>query len=1582
MLTSPSRLNSLFVILAVCVIVVGIAAAQPAHKEEKKFRLGKDSKVTPNLADKVASAKEGDEIPIIIFFKKKEKTKAAKSKAQSAVVSSVESKGGKTKHKYDLIDAISAKMPAGKVAELAGDLEVEKIYYDEILSLPPEPAGESRIAMDVSASAVGADYVWNVLGYTGTGIKVAVVDTGINYSHADLGGGFGAGFRVIGGYDFYNGDSDPMDDNGHGTHVAGTIGANGSIKGVAPNVSLFALKVCNAAGTSCPTSDQIAAIDWSVANGADVISMSIGGVSQPNDEFASASAIIADAAVDKGVVVVIAAGNNGPGTNTIARPGSAGKVITVGASDDHGTISISDDTIAYFSNRGPSAFGRFDPDVVAPGENINSTWYDGGYKEIDGTSMATPHVSGAAALLLQKNSSLTPSQVRAILMHTASNLTFSSIHVFEKGAGIINVTKALTYNISASINGDDRWEESVLPGFSAIAKLNLTNDNDYPVNFTFELEGITDLEGDNSLSASTFSLPSSALVSPLSTTSVDINFTAPSNANPAIYGSTLVVSNDTVGTLRIPIVITVPLVGSGLIQGTVDNYYLEFPLSEGDWIYYKLKSHNGTYLNASLTWTDGSDNLDLYLYAPNGESVDSSTAGSGTYEQVSLSNMVYDEYWAVVQAYTLSGTGSYNLTVTYPAGAQGNLDVTPSSWQGSVERTEVKTITFTIANDASAKSNLNLSVMRQMEGDNDFSTGTAQPNGWVVWEVSTSGIDANNTRYMNVTLDWNDTSKNLDLVLYYYDGTWLQTRFDSRHNNTWLGEAQEKIENADIQHYLKTYSDFGVAIFNYASTESYNLTISLTDIAPWSAASVNETTLSLSASEAKQVKASINGSGLTVGETYDAVLIIQNATEDFASVPIRISVNDESPPIISVAYVSPIEKDSSANITVTISESLQDTFNVYKNGSSVANGSYSNGVPFNVSIDTSQLTLWNYTIWANDTLGNSNSTSIFITIQDATPPSITIHSPANATTGDNTPLLNASFGEIVNYTWYNVDGNATNSTPFPETQNLTLNLSALADGLHNVSVYANDSLGNTNFSIRYFTVDTTPPIITVITPVENQTVLSSSLSFKFFSLDDLASTLNYNLTIDGAVNKSGTATIGANTTVEVSGLTDGDHNAGVMVWDDVININTSETRNFTILTQVAVESVIVPPIDNTTSGSGIIEFAARGVPEQVIEETGITGFEYIVTSNGTTPVVNLSPQILIEPPVGVSDIASEAGAVPGFYQRFSINDSSWFDNVTMIQLRMYYNISNINLPLGVPENTLRPLRHTNGSWVKLDSATTLADGTEVYAAGIINSSQNATHPYVWANLSNFSLYGVGGKYKADLTLNSSDISFSSSSPTEGDSVTISATIHNTNDTNADNFTVELLVDGVFQANNTLTVGNNSQDTTQFSWTSVQGTHTVKIVADTDDVIDELNETNNNASKQITVNQRSNGNGGGGGGGGSAKPTIFIVANDVDWGLAEPYLHLLDAKRIRFTAENYSLLNESISSATTVVFLGGPEALDGVGDIVKVFNPVIGIRNEAREAWYYNNFPYKKDVLIFAGLNREETNALFVEWLNK
>jgi parallel beta-helix repeat protein len=308
---------------------------------------------------------------------------------------------------------------------------------------------EVKAALMDSVPLINADDAW-ALGYSGQGTTIAIIDTGIDYTHPDLGGCFGAGCKVAGGYDFVNGDADPMDDHGHGTHVAGIAAGNGALKGVAPNTTLYAYKVLNSGGSGWD-SDVVAAIERSVdPNGdgntsdhADVISMSLGVSSiYFNDCYDVASSQAVDNTADAGAVVVVAAGND-EYVSTIAAPGCAKGAITVGASNKQ-------DAVADFSSRGPTKDLRFKPDVVAPGVEICSaqhddawSWlncYDDSHVAISGTSMATPHVAGASALMLQAHPDWTPMQIKQALRRSAIDIGSDPL---SQGFGRIDVMGAI-----------------------------------------------------------------------------------------------------------------------------------------------------------------------------------------------------------------------------------------------------------------------------------------------------------------------------------------------------------------------------------------------------------------------------------------------------------------------------------------------------------------------------------------------------------------------------------------------------------------------------------------------------------------------------------------------------------------------------------------------------------------------------------------------------------------------------------------------------------------------------------------------------------------------------------------------------------------------------------------------------------------------------------------------------------------------------------------------------------------------------------------------------------------------------------
>jgi serine protease AprX len=245
-------------------------------------------------------------------------------------------------------------------------------------------------------------------------VAVAILDTGIDPGHPDFAG------RILAMQDLTG--EGPRDNHGHGTHVAGiAAGAGRDYRGVAPEASIYAAKVLHGDGSGY-MSEVIAGLEWAVQRQVRVINLSLGGLGPCDGTDALSTAC--DAAVERGVVVCVAAGNYGPGPSTIGPPGCARKPLTVGACSNQ-------DTIAIFSARGPTGDGRVKPDVLMPGVDIVSCRAQGTamgspvdrlYTRASGTSMATPHAAGTVALLLEVFPHLTPAQVKERLMDTAKDL--------------------------------------------------------------------------------------------------------------------------------------------------------------------------------------------------------------------------------------------------------------------------------------------------------------------------------------------------------------------------------------------------------------------------------------------------------------------------------------------------------------------------------------------------------------------------------------------------------------------------------------------------------------------------------------------------------------------------------------------------------------------------------------------------------------------------------------------------------------------------------------------------------------------------------------------------------------------------------------------------------------------------------------------------------------------------------------------------------------------------------------------------------------------------------------------------------
>ncbi len=307
--------------------------------------------------------------------------------------------------------------------------------------------GVRKASLDKSVPQIGAPKAW-AAGYDGKGVKIAVLDTGVDATHPDLKG------QVIGAKNFTT-SPDTTDKVGHGTHVASIAAGTGAksggkYKGVAPGAKIINGKVLDDGGFGSD-SEVLAGIEWAAAEGADVVNMSLGGGDTPAIDPLEAA--VNKLSEEKGILFAIAAGNEGGfGEQTIGSPGSAAAALTVGAVDDK-------DVLADFSSRGPGMDGALKPDVTAPGVDITAASAPGnqiaaevgekpaGYMTISGTSMATPHVAGAAALLKQQHPDWKYPELKGALTGSTKGGKYTP---FQQGSGRIQVDKAIKQSVIAN----------------------------------------------------------------------------------------------------------------------------------------------------------------------------------------------------------------------------------------------------------------------------------------------------------------------------------------------------------------------------------------------------------------------------------------------------------------------------------------------------------------------------------------------------------------------------------------------------------------------------------------------------------------------------------------------------------------------------------------------------------------------------------------------------------------------------------------------------------------------------------------------------------------------------------------------------------------------------------------------------------------------------------------------------------------------------------------------------------------------------------------------------------------------------
>ncbi|MER8005891.1 S8 family peptidase [Streptomyces sp. NPDC094149] len=412
---------------------------------------------------------------------------------------------------------------------------VARVWLDGRFKAPADEGGAKSGEAGGGVAQIGAPAAW-AAGYDGKGVKVAVLDTGIDTTHPDLASAVKASKNFTG-----TGSTDDM--AGHGTHVAATLAGSGArsggrYKGVAPGAGILNAKVLNDSGEGSDSS-VIAGLEWAAGQGAKVANLSLGQEDTPGEDPVEAA--VNALSKSTGMLTVAAAGNEGPDAGTVDSPGAAESALTVGAVDG-------EDRLADFSSTGPTADSALKPDLTAPGVDIVSAkaahGHMGdpaadGYVSMSGTSMATPHVAGAAAILAQRHPDWTGARIKQAL--TASTTPATGATGYQQGTGRLDVSRALEGAVASeqtSVSfGKQRWPHT--DDRPVTQHITYRNDGDHPV--TLDLTATATGPGGSTSPEGMFTLSTTRLTVPAGgTAGVDLTADTRVEAADGAYSGTLV----------------------------------------------------------------------------------------------------------------------------------------------------------------------------------------------------------------------------------------------------------------------------------------------------------------------------------------------------------------------------------------------------------------------------------------------------------------------------------------------------------------------------------------------------------------------------------------------------------------------------------------------------------------------------------------------------------------------------------------------------------------------------------------------------------------------------------------------------------------------------------------------------------------------------------------------------------------------------------------------------------------------------------------------------------------------------------
>lgn len=1129
---------SLMIILALAVSIIMISADSSARTYEKK-QITIDDKIneqgylnviiSPGMMNDAGTYNDRYGLQTTTDRQKvNAASRAARNAANNAALNAeyrdiIANSGFKISKELSIINGYAGTIDRKSLKKLrarTADSGIEiNVYEDKPLKIiasqqENDLSDSISILSNRSMLTIGANYSYYTLNLTGRGVNVAVIDTGIDYYHPDLGGCFneslGHACKVSNGYDFYNNDSDPMDDNGHGTHMAGIIGANGTMRGIAPDVSLYALKVCDSSGQICNTSLIIEAIQWAVDNGADIISLSLGDTYSDVTEGNSGKDPISsalDEAAALGLTIIAAAGNHGPGISTLEVPGAAADVITVTAVDDMNTLAQDDDTLWNGSSLGPSAFGRLDPDISAPGFNITSTVPNGScsnchssrYRSITGTSTAVPHVVGVAALMLEDDPALLPSEIRNIMMGTAANITGK---IFEKGTGVISIPNIFNNMLSVIVASrdtyghyvdNDRWEFISPVEDYEYANITVSNNFDFGINFTVQVTALDNMESALKINSSRIGIISNFSLNSSDNTVISINFSLENHSREyaTTYGGMILLIGTNASGVQfnwsIPVIITVPILNHAYIQRNFTNT----GSSNGDVLFYAYYNENAGNETISIICDDAESNdFDLYVYNSTGYLDD--YAGYNMTTQETVTTLLPDSIkWFRIHGYDFNPSPFVlNITIT------DNDNNAPIIYNF----TDISNST-----DMNFTSNENITIRinyHDLEDDAvDVSINDSR------YSIIESGID-----YAVFSMENNASLSGIHTV-----NITLTDAYDDSASETIAVEINDVIISAYTPETLSFSISRGtIANFTHNSSDLQNRSLSYY----WYVNNVlNATTQNFS----------INTS--TFNRTYYVMLVVSNNISN-SSITWALAVDDIAPSV-SIQYPeSMIYEGSEILLNYTVSDDSSVSKCWYRLNSSNTNTTIASCANTTLYLASRS---YNLTVYANDTFRNIGSASIAFGVDDNDEPVM------------SNPLPNRSFSSSTSSVTLNVTTDEyadcrydTSDIDYSDMHNMddyitrhTLSYSVTSGRNYTVYVKCRDLSGNTNedpaviqFSVKARTSSPGPGPGSTPTPPRNTSSTSNITYYRNFILratDSINLSINRNniafTRIDASINR-------------------------------------------------------------------------------------------------------------------------------------------------------------------------------------------------------------------------------------------------------------------------------------------------------------------------------------------------------------------------------------------------------------------------------------------------------------------------------